>query len=99
MLAVRGPSCLSRVAPELPLHDHVKARDLSLCRLDEAEDLRVVAALAICRLHQNRTGQPSLVESKLHLLEFLKFPAWEAPHSTVVQVAARDPLLQAVGHD
>src|SRR5262245_50999981 len=99
MPAVWGPSCLSRVAPELSLHDHVKARDLSLCRPDEAQNLRVVAALAICRLQQHRTGQASVAESKLHLPDFLTFPPWEAPHRTVIQVAARDPPLQAVGHD
>src|SRR5262245_57225292 len=99
MLAVWGPSGLSRVAPELSLHNHVKARDPAFCRLEEAEDLCVVAALVICRLHQHRTGQASVAKSKLHLLEFPRFPPWEAPHSTVIQVAACNPPLQAVGHD
>src|SRR5262249_1383247 len=46
-----------------------------------------------------RTRQAAVAESKVHLLDFLQFPSWEASHRTVIQVAARDSPLQAVGYD
>ncbi len=91
--------CAARVAtfaPKLTKCNHVEANDRSVLDLDNAVELRVVAAIGLACFQMDLSAEPAVVELQFRTANLIGSPHRWLTARVVDQVKASDPLQKAV---